>query len=142
MILDLLLLGLFLSSAFLLWYRISEKIPELVAIPDEVITARFEEDSAKLRLFILNIKTWYKERHYEYTLWKIASRALYRLHLFLLRADNNTVSLLKKTRENLGAANGNINGNGNGNGEYWKQLKEEPTAIAASSRVQEIRIKK
>lgn len=150
MILDVFLLILFLVSAFLLWYRISEKLPELIAIPDEVITARFEEDSAKLRLFLLNIKTWYREKHYEHTFWNLASKILYRVHLFLMRTDNNTVILMKKARENLGYTNSN--GNGNDNGEYWKQLKEEPTITAAksdlavvsnsSTRIQEVRMKK
>lgn len=137
MILDSILGLIFVSSTFYLWYRVSAKLPELIAIPDQVITERFHEDSARLRLFLLNIKTWYREQHYQEAFWVIYTKVLYKLHIFLMRLDNGIVALLKRVRENGRAVNGN------GNGEYWKQLQPESTPpVTKDNRIREVRVKK
>ena len=85
---------LFFGSCFLLWYRISEKIPEVVAIHDDVITQRLHEDSARLRIFLLHFKTFYKEAYYHNIFW----------NFFVLKIDNSLIGLLKKIRTRGGPA--------------------------------------
>lgn len=134
---DIALAIIFIASIVTLWYRISVKIPELIAIPDEVITARLEEDSAKLRLFLLHLKIFYREKRYEEIFWRILGKTLYKIHIGLMRLDNGMVNLLKRIRVHSTNLNGK---NRNGNGEYWKQLKEEPpSAKKEASCVQEVK---
>lgn len=104
MLLTLLLGGIFVASAFALWYRISEKIPELVAIHDTIITQRLHEDSAKLRLFLLYFKTFYKEEYYLNIFWNFLGKMCYRAHIAVLRIDNGLVGFLKKIRARGGFA--------------------------------------
>jgi hypothetical protein len=106
---DALLVIAFVGSAGVLWYRISQKIPELVAIPDEVIVERLHEDSARIRVFLLNLKRWWREEQYREPLWKFCEKIIYRLHILMLRADNGIVGLLKKVRVLGGLPNGNGN---------------------------------
>ena len=139
MIVDIALVIIFIAGIVTLWYRISVKIPELIAIPDEVITARLEEDSAKLRLFLLHLKFYYREKKYEEVFWRMLSKTLYKFHIGLMRLDNGTMGLLKRVRLHAGATSGN---NGSGNGEYWKQLKNEPSSPKKEvNRIQEIKAK-
>lgn len=98
MAIDLTLLGLFLISAFLLWYKLSVKLPQLVAIPDQVITERFHEDSAKLRLFVLHLKVYYREKRYKSVFWRFVGKNLFRLHVLILRFDNWMVRILKSAK--------------------------------------------
>jgi len=107
MIIDITLALIFLVSLFTLWYRISIKIPELVAIPDEVITARLEENSARIRLFLLRFKIFYREGQYKIIFWKFLGKVLYRLHIILLRLDNGISAMLKRIRERGVHLNGN-----------------------------------
>ena len=139
MIIGFSLLAVFLISVFMLWYRISEKIPELIAVPDQVIVERLHEDSAKIRIFMLDAKKWYKEKHYEQTFWNFCGKTLYKFHILLLRTDNGTVAFLKKVR-----AHGGINEIGNGNGEYWKKLQRglSSTRAAKDNKIHEVRAKK
>lgn len=145
--LDFLLVIVFLSSAFAFWYLISIRIPELVAIPDEVIGARLEDQSAKVRLFLLHFKTWFREKRYKILLLNVAGKALYRLHILLLKIDNALAALLKKIRESGVALNpapsgkGGVNGNGqNGRSDYWKKLhSEEAAAPNRPNRIREVR---
>lgn len=136
MIIDVILGLIFISSTFALWYSVSEKLPQLIAIPDRVITERFHEDSARLRLFILNIKTWYREQQHQEALWRIYIKILYRLHIFLMRLDNGIVELLKGVRE------GEKLTSGNGSGDYWKQLQQDPISTTKDNRIREVRVKK
>lgn len=103
MFLDIILLMVFLGSLFLLWYRVSEKIPELAFVPDVVIADRLKEDSAKVRLFILHLKTFYKEQHYRDILFNFLAKTLHKLHIGLMRLDNFLVAYVKKIKP----ANGN-----------------------------------
>lgn len=137
MILDIFLVITFLASIATLWYRISIKIPELVAIPDEVITARLQEDSARARLFVLQLKKYWREEKYKEAFWKILGKTLYKFHIALLRTDNWTTVLLKHIR----ARGAEINGNGSG--EYLKQLQQESRETQVKGqKIQEVRMKK
>lgn len=111
---DSILVIIFFGTLFALWYRISLKLPQLIAVPDEVITARFQEDSARLRLRLINLKILYNERRVEKSLWRLWGKILYRLHIILLRFDNTITASLKRLRERSGYINGN------GGEEYFK----------------------
>lgn len=149
MIIDLVFALIFFVGIFGLWYRITLKIPELVAVPDQVITERLHEDSAQIRLFILHLKTFYKEAQYKDVFYVFLEKLLYKFHIVILRIDNAVVRALKGVK-----TTGAINGNGNGNGEYWKQLQEGLSNSAVKNthtydsersqmgRIQEVRTKK
>lgn len=140
MILNIILILLFFSCFFTLWYRVSLKIPELIAIPDQVITERLHEDSARLRFFILHLKIFYREGRHKDFLWKFLGKTLYKIHILVLRVDNGLVVLLKKMRVQ---ALFNGNGNSNGSAEYWNKLKKSPDEPSLkNNRVQEVRIKR
>ena len=100
---DLFLAFVFLASAAALWYYISLKIPELVAISDAVIVERFHEDSAQIRIFLLHFKVFYREGRHREWLWKVSEKICHRAHIFLLRADNSIVGYLTKIRSRSGA---------------------------------------
>lgn len=102
MLIDILLGIIFVGSCFFLWYRISEKIPEVVAIHDEVITQRLHENSARLRIFLLHVKTFYKEEYYHNLFWNFLGKIFYKLHIFVLRIDNSLLGFLKKIRRRDG----------------------------------------
>lgn len=137
-LIDLVFAIIFFVGVFGLWYRITQKIPELVAIPDQVITERLHEDSAQVRLFVLHLKTFYKEARYKDIFYGFLEKLLYKLHIVILRIDNAVVRVLKGVK-----TTGAINGNGNGNGEYWKQLQEGLSNSAVkNTRIQEVRPKK
>lgn len=132
MVINIALALIFLCSLFFLWYKVSLKIPELVAIPDAVITERFYEDSAKLRLFVLHIKTYYREGKHKLVFWKFVGKTLYKLHLFTLRFDNGLVSVLKNIRSR-GIA---LNGRDNTDSDYWKKVQEANTyELAPKTRI-------
>lgn len=150
MMFDIILAILFVGSTGVIWYRISERIPELVAIPDEVIVERLHEDSARIRVFLLNLKLWWREKQYREPLWRFCEKIVYRLHILLLRADNGMVLLLKKVRTFGGIPNGNGNWNGSGSEAHEVVSEEQPTATVASAmmppprsaRIQEVRRRK
>ncbi len=151
MMLNLFLVAMFLINAGALWYFISLKIPELIAIPDAVIVERLHEDSAKVRIFILHFKTFYRQKHYRVWFWKFCEKIFYRLHIFFLRADNGIVALIGKIRMWGGIANGapgHVRAEKTGGmskavhkavSEYWRRLKQddefipEPGASAIAS---------
>lgn len=92
-----------IAGSGILWYRISHKIPELVAIPDEVIVMRLHEDSARVRIFVLHLKTFWREPRYQEAFWRFCAKALYRAHIVLLRADNGLALLLRRVRNHAGS---------------------------------------
>lgn len=98
MLVNFFLAAILLTSAGALWYLISLKIPELVAVSDAVIVERLHEDSARVRIFLLHFKTFYREGRYRAWLWKLCEKAVARIHIFLLRADNGIVDILQKIR--------------------------------------------
>ncbi len=132
MVVDIILAVSFLAGAFVFWYRLSLKIPELIAIPDQVITERLEEDSAGMRLFLLRIKSYYREGKHKQVFWSFLGKTFYRMHLLLMRMDNGTVALLKKIRTHGEIVNGNGNTTLSGK-EYWQKLQEPQEKISPSS---------
>lgn len=120
MIFDITSLVIFCTSAIALWFRLSQKVPELVAIPDALIQQQLQEESAKLHLIILNFRTFWKERHFLDILLQFAAKLLYKIHIGLLRIDNRLVSLLQRMRVH-GAFENKI--------DYWKQLQQDETAF-------------
>lgn len=137
MIVDIFFAVSFLASAFIFWYRLSLKIPELIAIPDQVITERLEEDSAGMRLFLLRLKTYYREGRHKQVFWSFLGKVFYRIHLLLMRTDNGTVVLLKKIRAHGGMVNGNGNTILKGK-EYWQKLQEpqeKASPLSAKTRI-------
>lgn len=133
MIIDIALAFLFLASITILWYRVSIRIPELVAIPDMVITERLLQDSAKMRLFILRLKSLYHERRITESFYRFLAKIVYRLHIMILRFDNSLVLYLKKIHFK-GAFT-------NGNGEYWKKLHLESKTPVPATRIEEVKRK-
>ena len=119
MINDIFLFAIFCAGILLLWYRVSVRLPQLIAIPDQVITERLREDSARFRLFFLHLRLWYREGHYGESVRIFFGKTLYRFHIVLLRLDNGTMALLKKVK----GGNGSLNGNG----EYFRKLREAST---------------
>ena len=119
MFFDLFLIILFAGSIGVLWHRISEKIPELVAIPDDVIVARLHEDSARVRIFALHAKTFWREPRYRLLFWRFCEKICYRGHIALLRTDNGLMILAKKVRGYAGIASAE------GNGESADEEKKE-----------------
>lgn len=114
MVFTLFLFTVFIASLGILWYRVSLKLPQLVLIPDWVITERLHRESARLNLFLIHFKSFLKEkRHWDF-FWNFAAKAVYRTHLFLLRIDNAALVFLRKIREEGRVVNMNA--------EYWKQL--------------------
>lgn len=110
MIIFILLLGLSFACFFILGHRVSQKIPQLAAVPDQVITARFEEDSARIRLLILNVRAFYRDGKFKALFWDYTEKAFRRLHITLMRLDNLVVSILERVKKNNGARNGMANG--------------------------------
>ena len=98
MLFDATLILISAASGITLWYRISQKIPQLVAIPDEIIIDRLHEDSARVRVFLLSFRRYWREREHHQMLLRYAEKALYKLHIFMLKADNRLVLLVKKVR--------------------------------------------
>lgn len=124
MFIDILLLAVFISSLFMVWYRVSQKIPHLAIIPEEVIKIRLREEASGVRLFLLELKSFYKEDRYKEWLRRFTGKALYRFHILLLRTDNKIVGVLKNiiTEANPavvknGALNPAVSNNSGGNPE-------------------------
>src|SRR3989344_1201249 len=109
MVIDISFAFIFIASALAFWYRVSAKLPELIAIPDDVIASRLHEDSAKFRVFALRLKLAYEEKRVQAGLLKVLGKFLYRFHIVIMRLDNWTLLCLKKIR-----AKGYYSGNGNG----------------------------
>ena len=137
---------IFVGSAFTLWYLISKKIPELVAIPDDVIAWRLKEDSARVRVFLLRFKSFYTEGQIKEFFWSVVAKILHRTHIILMRTDNSMVSLLKRVRGN-GNGHGITNGVAAGNNELQKSSDStvaslpDPTS-PKSLKIEEVRPRK
>ena len=131
MLFNFFLTAVFLASAAGLWYIISLKIPELVAVSDSVIVERLHEDSARVRIFLLHFKTFYREGRYRIWFWKFYGKVLYRVHIFLLRWDNTVVRVLQKIRVTGGAENDTPEKVVSISEEYWLQLRRDPEVSAS-----------
>ena len=146
MIIDIALITVFFASIAFVWYRVSLKIPELVAVPDEVIAQRLHEDSAKVRLFILHFKTFYKERRYIDVVWSFLLKLFYKFHLVLLRADNFITGVLRIIHEKKQKRSKEMQSyiRKTNSDEYWKDLKDQDFKRISGTGVKltEVRIKK
>ncbi len=92
-------LGLiFLVSLSVLWFKVSEKIPKLSLVPDSLISQSFKRDSAKIRLFLLHLKSFYKEKYYRDIFFDFLGKTLHRLHIVIMRLDNIVVSFVKRMK--------------------------------------------
>lgn len=139
------LLGLVLAiGIYIFWRRISEKIPDLKLIPDQDLSVLLEENTAKIQRFFLHIfhfRSFYRERHYHERFWSIATKFLFRLHIFLLRADNGIMRLMKRMR----MSNGMEIEQRHDTKEYFSQLQERPSSpqvTEKTNRMQEVRTRK
>lgn len=148
MLFDIALAAVCIAATVALWHRISLKIPELVAIPDEVIIGRLHEDSAKIRVFLLSIRRHWQEGNFRQFFLRRAEKALCRAHIFILRTDNGTMALLKKVRTVLGETNGNgavsVSASAKTTQDASEQERVASSAtpvitIRAHSRIQEVR---
>lgn len=147
MIPEITLLFIFFVSIIILWYRITIKIPELIAVPDEVIAARLEEDSAKIRLFFLHFRVFFREKRYKKVFLRACEKMLHRIHIIIMRLDNSIVALLKKTS---GGSNGEVPASKpieeeKSNRIYWNYLKEREApqqAFAPEDALRQKRIKR
>src|SRR3989338_2435693 len=83
---------LFLASGVFLLRFLRERIPQALAIPDEIILERFREDAKKNRLWTLPLKVLYEEVHFWKFLRLYWARILYRIHIRLLRLDNRILA--------------------------------------------------
>ena len=107
MYIDIFLALSFCISTYVLWQRISEKIPELTLIPDQDLSVLVEENTAKLQLFFLNLfhfRSFYRERHYHGKVRLIAAKLLYKIHIAILRFDNGIIRMIKRMRSGSEAA--------------------------------------
>ena len=101
MYIDIFLALAFCISIYVLWRRISEKIPELTLIPDQDLSVLVEENTAKLQLFFLHLfhfRSFYRERHYHGKVRLIAAKLLYKIHIAILRFDNGIIRMIKRMR--------------------------------------------
>lgn len=102
MVINILLAIAFLISIYMLWKRISLKIPELILIPDQHISELLEENKAKLQRFFLHLfhfRSFYQKRHYHERARYVFGKFLYRVHIILLRFDNKIIEHMKRMRE-------------------------------------------
>ena len=88
-------------SIYMVWKRITGKIPALILIPDRDLSELLEENTAKFQLFFLHLfhfRSFYRERHYHEKIRRIISKFIYKFHINLLRFDNSVLRLLKRVR--------------------------------------------
>lgn len=101
MIINLSLITVFFVSAFTLWYRLSQRVPELLVIPDEIISARLHESHERRRSMMISfLRALYKNKSWREIAEHFLGKALYRIHIFLLKIDNYIVPFLKKMHIN------------------------------------------
>ena len=106
----------FLASACALWYRISLKLPQLVAIPDDIVTSRLHRDSSRWHLMVIHFRSLWREKYFQNLLANAIAKVLHKLHIGLLKIDNALVSVLRKLRYE----------NGNLKGAYTSLVTQEP----------------
>mgnify|MGYP001600789286 CR=1 FL=1 len=116
---------IFVACAYLLWVRVIEKVPELMAIPDSVIAQRLKEDSMWIHrafLHLAQFRELYRARHYQHKFWRALSKAIWRIHILLLRLDNAILNLLKRMMINTHNGENSAHSIRQNGSEYWKQL--------------------
>lgn len=139
MFLNILLSFVLFGSLLGVWIVVGRRIPALLMVPENLILAHLEEDSSRIRRFLLEFKSFFRERRYEIYLLRFAAKILIRIRFAILKTDNFTASLLRQIKIKLGNANGISYNNGNssendftkGNGIkmvsdiYWDVLKDK-----------------
>lgn len=121
MIIDILTGLIFIIGMTLLLSRLYRKIPELAAIPDHAITEYLQKDSTNAYLFLVhlfNFRFFYRRGHYQAKFWNVATKLVFKIHIFLLRLDNVMLALLKRLRP----ANRDDQENGS-YADYWEHLQ-------------------
>ena len=165
MLFDLFLAMIFIGSTAALWYFISLKIPELVAVSDAVIVERLHEDSARIRIFLLHFKIFYRQGRHRVWFWRMCGKACWRAHILFLRADNGIMKILQRIRASVESENPAapdvVARAPAENGRYWSALRVQepeeriPSALKApprpvraprpsrlhARRIQEVRVK-
>ncbi len=100
-----LILGLvFFISSLVLWYRVSQRLPELIAIPEDAIRGRLAEgDTAVIRL-IMRVRALWDERYLQVLARSLGAKGLQKIHIVLMRLDNGVVGIMRKIRLENGLA--------------------------------------
>ena len=99
MIIDIALLLVLVAGVAALIFFVSRKIPQLVAISDEVIRERLAEDSARFRFIAVNLRELYRQRGYLLLFLQFLGKILHRVHILFLKIDNKVVLMLRRVRE-------------------------------------------
>ena len=99
MIIDIALLLVLVAGVAALIFFVSRKIPQLVAISDEVIRERLAEDSARFRFIAVNLRELYRQRGYLLLFLQYFGKILHRVHILFLKIDNMVVLMLRRVRE-------------------------------------------
>ncbi|MBI2055940.1 MAG: hypothetical protein HYT37_00985 [Candidatus Sungbacteria bacterium] len=87
MIIEILLGTIFITSTGVLMFLLSQKLSELVAIPDHVITEHIKVDATKFQLFLLHFKSFFRDGRYKDVFGRFAGKFLHRLHIVLMKID-------------------------------------------------------
>ena len=139
MYIDILLALAFIISTYVLWRRISDKIPELIMIPDQNLSALLEENTAKFQVFLVHLfhfRSFYRSRHYHEKVRLFGAKLLYRIHIAVLRLDNRIILVLKRMRTGSEAAMVP----GKDNREYAVPVQEAEMPVSEKvNQVQEVR---
>lgn len=139
MYIDILLALACVFSFYILWRRVSEKMPELELIPDQDLSILLEENTEKLQRFFLHLlhfRSFYRERHYHEKLRSFATKMLLKVHILVLRIDNGIVALTARLRaESIAKVEQVVDRK-----EYVSQLQERERPDRESvNRVEEVR---
>jgi len=132
MFIDIILGLVFLAGLLGLAYAVSLKIPKLAGVSDSVIRESLKEDSAKIRLFVLHLKTFYQEDKLKDFFYGILAKLIYKFHIFILRFDNSMLSYLKKIRNStngLGLPTNGLNSIKNKEEKIIGEIKKEKELI-------------
>lgn len=137
MFLNILLSFVLFGSLLGVWIVVGRRIPALLMVPENLILAHLEEDSSRIRRFLFEFKSFFRERRYEIHLLRLAAKILIRTRFIILKADSFTANLLRQIKIKLGSNNGvSYNGGSeknslNGNRVkmvsdiYWDVLKDK-----------------
>lgn len=144
MMLDILLGVMFGSSSLVLGSMLSRKLREANQIPDHIIARHLQENPPRLQVFALHLfhfRFFYREGRYQEKFWNVIAKILYKVHIFLLKADNSLVRALKRVKavdeEPVHAAEPMP--------QFWKSLNPNLTTLPenrpTTTRVQDLRVR-
>lgn len=98
----------FLVSFAFVIFKVANKLPVIILIPDDVIVERLQNNSTVFLKNLLRLRDLYKRQKIQQSFWRLIEKTFYHLHIILMRADNRVIFFLKKIR----GENGNSNGRG------------------------------